>query len=78
VGQLPPYVHGLPNISGSEALIDEAVAAGRRRPLSTADGAVRIGEIDSAFAIALHMHQPLIPAGGDDLRRARSSATSGG
>ena len=26
--------------------------------------------IQSAFAIALHMHQPLIPAGGDDLRTA--------
>ena len=27
--------------------------------------------IQSAFAIALHMHQPLIPAGGDELRTAR-------
>ena len=26
--------------------------------------------IQSAFAIALHMHQPLIPAGGGDLRTA--------
>ena len=29
------------------------------------------GHIRSACAIALHMHQPLIPAGGDDLARAR-------
>src|SRR5260221_14186258 len=29
------------------------------------------GEINSAFAIALHMHQPLIPAGGPELRTAR-------
>ena len=26
--------------------------------------------MNSAFAIALHMHQPLIPAGGPDLRTA--------
>ena len=26
--------------------------------------------IQSAFAIALHMHQPLIPAGGQELRTA--------
>ena len=31
---------------------------------------VDIAGIDSAFAIALHMHQPLIPAGGPDLRTA--------
>ena len=29
-----------------------------------------IAGIDSAFAVALHMHQPLIPAGGPDLRTA--------
>jgi hypothetical protein len=26
--------------------------------------------VDSAFAVALHKHQPLIPAGGPDLRTA--------
>jgi hypothetical protein len=32
--------------------------------------AVDIAGIDSAFAVALHMHQPLIPASGPDLRTA--------
>jgi hypothetical protein len=31
---------------------------------------VDITAIDSAFAVALHMHQPLIPAGGSELRSA--------
>jgi hypothetical protein len=31
---------------------------------------VDIAGIDSALAVALHMHQPLIPAGGPDLRTA--------
>jgi hypothetical protein len=30
-----------------------------------------LGQIESACAIALHMHQPLIPAGGDELSQAR-------
>jgi hypothetical protein len=31
---------------------------------------VRMAEVDSAFAVALHMPQPLIPAGGAELRSA--------
>jgi hypothetical protein len=31
---------------------------------------VDIAGIDGAFAVGLHMHQPLIPAGGPDLRTA--------
>ncbi len=38
---------------------------------ATADTA-GFGSIESAFAIALHMHQPLIPAGGGELRTART------
>jgi hypothetical protein len=34
------------------------------------DSTIDFGRIKSAFAIALHMHQPLIPAGGGDLRTA--------
>jgi len=34
-------------------------------------GASGFGELNSAFAIALHMHQPLIPAGGPELRTAQ-------
>ena len=39
-------------------------------PFYLPDSAVPFERIQSAFANALHMHQPLIPAGGDDLRSA--------
>jgi hypothetical protein len=73
MGELPECVDGLPNLCGSELRIEEAIAAGRERPvfLGRAPRApVDISGIDSAFSVALHMHQPLIPAGGPDLRTA--------
>jgi hypothetical protein len=73
VGQheIAEYVDGLPNLSGDEALIAKAIEDATARPVSAipASGDPFAG-INSAFAIALHMHQPLIPAGGDDLRTA--------
>jgi hypothetical protein len=55
---IPELIDGLPNLCGSEALIDEVMAAPRPAPRDPIRAGVR-----SAFAIALHMHQPLIPAG---------------
>ena len=59
---LSPGLDGLPAISGTEEAVRRA-------------GTARAGDADlsgmrSAFGIALHMHQPLIPAGGPDLRTA--------
>ncbi|MDQ3574739.1 MAG: glycosyl hydrolase family 57, partial [Actinomycetota bacterium] len=68
--ELSDYVDGLPNVSGREQVVEEAIAAGRSEPVFTGEGRVRLEDIDSAFAIALHMHQPLIPAGGPDQRTA--------
>src|SRR5271167_1036680 len=42
-----------------------------RPPERLPESRIDFGHIRSASAIALHMHQPLIPAGGDDLRTAR-------
>ena len=70
MGELPEYVDGLPNLCGSEQTVEAAIAAGRHRRLFPEETSVGIAGIDSAFAVALHMHQPLIPAGGDDLRTA--------
>ena len=70
--QLAEYVDGLPNISGSESLIDEAIRDRGQAPVFWRDGqGDPFAGVDSAYAIALHMHQPLIPAGGEDLRSAR-------
>jgi len=66
--ELPECVDGLPNICGAEGKVSIATKMTRQiyPPASTTD----FGRIKSAFAIALHMHQPLIPAGGGNLSTA--------
>lgn len=68
VSSIPDYIDELPNICGSEGLVDEAMS--RTGPIYLPDSGVDFDNIRSAFAIALHMHQPLIPAGGEDLQSA--------
>ena len=65
---LAGYVDGLPSLCGQEPLISEAIAAGRQRPVFP--GGADIKRAASTFAVALYMHQPLIPADGDELRSA--------
>jgi hypothetical protein len=67
---LPEYEDGLPNLSGSEALVAATLDEARDRPVFLGGSRVPFDRIRSACAIALHMHQPLVPAGGDDLRTA--------
>lgn len=69
VDSLPEYVDGIPNVSGNEELVREVMSR-PRVPLHTTSG-IDFGRARSCFACALHMHQPLIPAGGYDLRTAR-------
>jgi len=61
-------VDGLPNISGREAEVREAMR--RTRTPRHLDSGIDFSRVQAGFACALHMHQPLIPAGGDDLRTA--------
>ncbi|MBF0434944.1 MAG: glycosyl hydrolase family 57 [Magnetococcales bacterium] len=68
--ELPEYTGGLPNISGSGKLLQDHLAASKDQPVFLADSDVRFAEVQSAFAVALHMHQPLIPAGGASLETA--------
>jgi hypothetical protein len=70
MGELAEYIDGLPNICGSEQRIEEVIRARGTDPVFVSPGDTGFGNVDSAFAIALHMHQPLIPAGGPDLRTA--------
>jgi hypothetical protein len=70
MSELPECVDGLPNLCGSEQLVEAAIRAGPHRPLFTDETSVDIAGIDSGFAVALHMHQPLIPAGGPELATA--------
>jgi hypothetical protein len=64
---IPEYVEHLPNLCGAEAVIEKTLR--ERKPTAPAGG-IDFGGINSACAIALHMHQPLIPAGGGDLPTA--------
>jgi hypothetical protein len=66
---LPELVNGLPNICGSEATIETAVSA-RHGPAFVPESRIDFGRIRGGAAIGLHMHQPLIPAGGNDLGTA--------
>lgn len=67
---LPEYVDGLPNIAGHEKAIHDAVTRAAGNEVFRGPGGIDFGSLKSAFAIALHMHQPLIPAGGGDMRTA--------
>ncbi|WHZ14644.1 MAG: hypothetical protein OJF52_001483 [Nitrospira sp.] len=70
MAELQEYVDGLPNISGWEQLIErvlmDAAVGSRYLPESRLD----FKRIKSAAAVALHMHQPLIPAGGNEIHSA--------
>ena len=66
--EISEYVDGQPNICGCEDLVNQA--RNRSGPVYLPESGIDFGRIRSAFSIALHMHQPLIPAGGGDLQTA--------
>jgi hypothetical protein len=63
--RLPESIDGVPNISRSESAIAEVMAG--QGPFYSPDSGIDFGRVRSCFANALHMHQPLIPAGSPDL-----------
>ncbi|MDJ0806928.1 MAG: glycosyl hydrolase family 57 [Gammaproteobacteria bacterium] len=67
---IPEYIEDVPNISGAEDQVVQTMQAGAEKALFREPGKIDFGNIRAAGAIALHMHQPLIPAGGDDLQSA--------
>jgi len=68
--ELAEYIEQRPNISGEENQIEAAIAAAADKRIFLPESGIDFGNINSTFAIALHMHQPLIPAGGHELRTA--------
>jgi hypothetical protein len=66
--KLSPTIDGLPNICGFETQVFREVDAKRTRHL--ARSGINFEQLRCGFAMALHMHQPLIPAGGSDLKTA--------
>ncbi len=70
IDHLPEIVDGLPNICGAESAIEQALKRSAERAVFLDQSGVDFSRIRGASAIALHMHQPLIPAGGADLHSA--------
>lgn len=67
MSEIPEYVDELPNICGEEERVSGARTGGT---VFLHGSDVDFGNIRSCVAVALHMHQPLIPAGGADLSTA--------
>ncbi len=67
---LEEYSNDIPNISGSEKLIEKVINDSRDKPVFLHEGGINFDQVKSACAIALHMQQPLIPAGGHELQTA--------
>jgi hypothetical protein len=67
---MPEDIAGLPNICGQEDTLEKALRAEQAKAAAQPRNRIDLGRARSAFTIALHMHQPLIPAGGPDLRTA--------
>ena len=65
---LAELVDGLPNLCGAEAQVEEVTRP--RQPVFLPETTLPLDRLQAVFAVALHMHQPLIPAGGGDLRHA--------
>lgn len=70
MSEIPEYIDGVLNVSGFESQIEKAIKNGKKQPVYKNESPIAFDSIKSAAAIALHMHQPLIPAGGHDLRTA--------
>ncbi len=64
-----PDIGPEPSICGKEPQVIQTMARNPSTPRARTPQ--DLSDAKSAFAIALHMHQPLIPAGGDDPRNAR-------
>ncbi len=67
---LPEIVDGLPNLCGHETQVEEVTRS--RGPVYLPETNLRLERLRAVFAIALHMQQPLIPAGGRDIRHSET------
>ena len=65
---LVPTLEGLPNICGFEDTVFRKERG--TGPVYLPRSGIDFERMQAGFAMALHMHQPLIPAGGGDLRTA--------
>ena len=62
--------NGLPDICGPEKTMLGTLRSDSKHSTPSTQSSIDYTRIKSGFAVALHMHQPLIPAGGPDLTMA--------
>jgi hypothetical protein len=60
---IPEIIEGIPNIAGSESRVEASTTGDD--PVFLSRTPMRLGRMQSAFTIGLHMHQPLILNGTD-------------
>ncbi len=70
VTEIPEYIDGLPNVAGSESVIEEKIAEASKSSPYAGDNSIDFNNIKAAAAIALHQHQPLIPQRTGNLQTA--------
>lgn len=70
MSSIAEYIDNVPNISGIEDEISNIQNKLKNQPVFLDQSNIDFSSIRSAYSIALHMHQPLIPAGGNDLKTA--------
>ncbi len=70
MNELTQTHNGLPEICGPEKTVVEIMRTDGKHSTASTQSSIDFSRIRSGFAIALHMHQPLIPAGGPDLKTA--------
>ena len=68
MSDMPEMIDGWPNFCGEEPRVD--AAANRKGPFYLPESRIDFNNVQSAWGIALHMQQPLVPAGGSDLKTA--------
>lgn len=66
MNELPEYINGLPNICGQEGLIEETVRGSRLESIFLHESGVDFARARGCCSVALHMHQPIVPAGGSE------------
>ncbi len=65
---MPGIVTDLPDFCGAEEKVREVTSS--RQPVFLNETNLHLDRLQATCAVALHMHQPLIPAGGSDLQTA--------
>ncbi|MBF0384735.1 MAG: glycosyl hydrolase family 57 [Candidatus Omnitrophica bacterium] len=70
INNMPEIIDNMPNICGKEKEIEQATKPSAKNYYAPVSN-INLDKVQGAFSIALHMHQPMIPAGGYDLRSAQ-------